>query len=77
MRCDPLKDPYHSPCGTCVHLSHEWVMVRFHDVSRGMADAECSVLAGESLARERFDVQTESGRASPSGEPRLLHAPTM
>lgn len=37
-----------------------------HDDSRGTADAECSLFAGESLARERFDVQTESGRASPS-----------
>lgn len=27
------------------------------------------------LAREGFDVQTESGRTSPSEEPRLLHAP--
>lgn len=52
-------------------------MVPFHDVSRGMADAESCLFAGESLARERFDIQTESGRASPSGEPRLLHAPPM
>lgn len=77
MSGDQLKDPYNSSCGTCARLSHEWVMVPFHDVSRGMADAESSHFAGESLARERFDVQTESGRASPSGEPRLLHGPTM